>query len=69
MDEITVEAENKTSKGCDVGTEVVHGNSNVNPWPRLEELFTFSALLSDKNNLLFESALLLKLNSKFNAAV
>ena len=52
MDEITVEAENETSEGRDVGTEAVDGNSNVNPWPRLEEWFTFMALSSDKNNLL-----------------
>ena len=57
MDEITVEAENETSEGCDVGTEAVDGNSNVNPWPRLEELFTFSALSSGKNNLLFKCKL------------
>ena len=50
MDEITVVAENKTSEGRDVGTESVDGNSNGNPWPRLEELFTFSALSSGKNN-------------------
>ena len=29
MDEITVEAENKTSEGRVVGTEAVDGNSNV----------------------------------------
>ena len=48
IDEITVEAEYETSEGHDVDTEAVDGNSNVNPWPRLEELFTFSALSSDK---------------------
>ena len=48
IDEITVEAENETSEGRDVGTEVVDRNSNVNLWPRLEELFAFSALSSDK---------------------
>ena len=53
LDKITVEAENETSEGRNVGTEAVDGNSNVNLWPRLEELFTFSALSSDKNNLLF----------------
>ena len=53
----TVETENGTSEGRDVGTEAVDGNSNVNPWPRLEEWFTFLALSSDKNNLLFKCKL------------
>ena len=30
MDEITVEVEYETSEGCDVGTEAMDGNSNVN---------------------------------------
>ena len=66
MDAITVEAENETSEGCDVGTEAVDGNSNVNPWPRLEELFTFSALSSGKNNLLFKCKLCLPSKKPFS---
>lgn len=58
MDEIIVEAENETSESSDIGTETVEeGNSNVNPWPRLEELFTFSSHSSDKKNLLFKCKL------------
>ena len=47
MNEVFVEAENETGEPSDItdiGTETVgEGNFNVNPWPRLEELFTFSS--------------------------
>jgi hypothetical protein len=58
MNEVIVEAENETGEPSDItdiGTETVEeGNLNVNPWPRLEELFTFSSQSSDKKNLLFK---------------
>jgi hypothetical protein len=61
MDEVIVEAENETGEPSDItdiGTETVEeGNLNVNPWPRLEELFTFSSQSSDKKNLLFKCKL------------
>ena len=61
MDEVIVEAENETGEPSDItdiGTETVEeGNLNVNPWPRLEELFTFSSQSSDKKNLLFKCEL------------
>ena len=51
MNEVIVEAENETCEPSDIGTETVgEGNFNVNPWPRLEELFTFSSQSSDKEN-------------------
>ena len=54
MNEVIVEAENETGEPSDItdiGTETVgEGNFNVNPWPRLEELFTFSSQSSDKEN-------------------
>ena len=47
MNEVIVEAENETSECSDItdiGTETVgEGNLNVNLWPRLKELFTFSS--------------------------
>ena len=61
MNEVIVEAENETGEPSDItdiGTETVEeGNFNVNPWPRLEELFTFSTQSSDKENLLFKCKL------------
>lgn len=67
MDEVIVEAEKETSESSDItditditdiGTETVEeGSLNVNPWPRLEELFTFSSQSSDKKNLLFKCKL------------
>ena len=61
MNEVIVEAENETGEPSDItdiGTETVgEGNFNVNPWPRLEELFTFSSQSSDKENLLFKCKL------------
>jgi hypothetical protein len=56
MDEVIVEVENETGEPSDItdiGTETVEeGKLNVNLWPRLEELFTFSSQSSDKKNLL-----------------
>ncbi|CAB3980974.1 Hypothetical predicted protein [Paramuricea clavata] len=61
MDEVVVEAENETDEPSDItdiGTETVEeGNLNVDPWPRLGELFTFSSQSSDKKNLLFKCEL------------
>ena len=55
MDEVIVETENETSEASDICT--VDRNSIDNPWPRLEELFTFSSQSSDKKNLLFKCKL------------
>jgi hypothetical protein len=70
MNEVIVEAEiNETGEPSDItdiGTETVgEGNFNVNPWPRLEELFTFSSLWSDKENLLFKCKLCKNQKSHF----
>ena len=55
MDEIQiVDAESKTGDGGDNGTGAVAENFDANPWPRLEEMFTFSSQSSDKKNLLFK---------------
>ena len=57
MDEIQiVDAESETGDGSDNGTATgaVAENSDTNPWPRLEEMFTFSSQSSDKKNLLFK---------------
>ena len=51
MDEIQiVDAESETGNGSDNGTatRAVAENSDTNPWPRLEEMFTFSSRSSDK---------------------
>lgn len=55
MDEIQiVDAESETGDGSDNGTATGAENSDTNPWPRLEEMFTFSPQSSDKRNLLFK---------------
>ena len=57
MDEIQiVDAESEIGDGSDNGTATgaVAENSDTNPWPRLEEMFTFSSQSSDKKNLLFK---------------
>ena len=51
MDEIQiVDVESETGDGSDNGTATgaVAENSDTNPWPRLEEMFTFSSQSSDK---------------------
>ena len=57
MDGAIVETENETCEVSDNVAETVDRNSNVNPWPRLEKLFTFSSQSSDKNNFLFKCKL------------
>ena len=60
MDEIQiVYAENETGNSSDNGTATgaVAEKSDTNPWPRLEEMFTFSSQSSDKKKTYFSNAI------------